>query len=160
MALQIKYIFPLCLTLIAVFAAGCSDSPLSPQEQLRNLLKEAETHLEARDLSSVMAYVDPGYQDKSGRDFRALQAMLLGYFMRHKSIHILSKIDEIALPAEDEAVIVLFTGLAGNPQAQDVTLSQWRGDLLRLQLQFKRRDDDWLLQTAQWRRATPQDFTL
>jgi hypothetical protein len=159
-ALRIKSHFPIYLILIGIFVGACSDSPLSPEEQLRNILREAEAHLEARDLSSAMAYVDPGYQDKSGRDFRALKAMLLGYFMRHKSIHILSKIDEIDLHTENEAGIVLFAGLAGNPQGQDVTLSQWRGDLLRLQLQFKRRDDEWLLQTAEWRRATPQDFAL
>jgi hypothetical protein len=107
-----------------------------------------------------MAYVDPGYEDRSGRDFRALRAMLLGYFMRHKSIHILSKIDEIVLHSEHEAGIVLFAGLAGAPQEQEMPLSQWRGDLLRLQLEFKRRDDDWLLQKAEWRRATPQDFAF
>ncbi|MGD8911981.1 MAG: hypothetical protein PVI97_11575 [Candidatus Thiodiazotropha sp.] len=148
------------IILISLLLVACSDTPLSPQEQLRNILSEAEVSLEARQLTSVMAYVDPGYQDKSGRDFRALKAMLLGYFMRHKSIHILSKVDEIVLHTDNEAHVVLFAGLAGNPQEKDMPLSQWRGDLLRLQLQFSRSDDDWLLQTAEWRRASPQDFAF
>jgi hypothetical protein len=159
-ALRQQFHIPIYLILISIFVGGCSDTPLSPEEQLRNILGEAETHLEARDLSSVMAYVDSGYQDKSGRDIRALKAMMLGYFMRHKSIYILSKIDEIVVHSEHEAGIVLFAGLAGAPQEQEMPLSQWRGDLLRLQLQFKRRDDDWLLQTAEWRRVTPQDFAF
>jgi hypothetical protein len=158
--LEIRITFRIGLILISLFLAACSDSPPSPQEQLRNILSEAETFLEARELSSVMAYVDPDYQDRNGRDFRALRAMLLGYFIRHKSIYILSKIDEIVLRNENEAHIVVFAGLAGNPQEKDLSLSQWRGDLLRLQLQFKRRDNDWLLQTAEWRRASPQDLAF
>ncbi|PVV20934.1 MAG: hypothetical protein B6D79_14240, partial [gamma proteobacterium symbiont of Ctena orbiculata] len=88
------------LLLFTLFVAGCSDRPLSPEEQLRNILSEAESYLEARDLSSAMEFVDPAYEDRSGRDFRALKAMLLSYFMRHKSIHIVSKIDQIDLRAE------------------------------------------------------------
>jgi hypothetical protein len=150
----------LILSLIGLFVTACSDTPLSPEQQLSNILNEAETYLEARELTSAMAYVDPGYQDNSGRDFRALKALLLGYLMRHKSIHIFSKVDTIVIHAENEAEVVLFAGLAATSQQQDVTPAQWRGDLLRLELQFKRRDDDWLLQTAQWRRATPLDFNF
>ncbi|PVV05877.1 MAG: hypothetical protein B6D77_17495 [gamma proteobacterium symbiont of Ctena orbiculata] len=149
------------LLLFTLFVAGCSDRPLSPEEQLRNILSEAESYLEARDLSSAMEFVDPAYEDRSGRDFRALKAMLLSYFMRHKSIHIVSKIDQIDLRAENESEVVLFAGLAGSSQEAVMAPAQWRGDLLRLQLLFKRGDgDDWRLRMAEWRRATPQDFSF
>ncbi|MEW8030494.1 MAG: hypothetical protein AB2792_19365 [Candidatus Thiodiazotropha sp.] len=148
------------LILVGLLSSGCSDSPPSPEQQIRNILSEAEAYLEARDLSSAMTYVDPDYSDESGRDFRTLKRMLLGYFMRHKSIHIFSTIDRIDLHSENEAEVVLFAGLAGSPQVAEMTLSQWRGELLRLQLRFIRSDDDWLLRMAQWRRATPQDIAL
>lgn len=148
------------LVLVSFLSVGCSETPLGPEEQLRNIISEAETYLESRDLSSAMAFVDPAYRDESGRDFRELKATLLGYFMRHKSIHIISTIDQIDLRSENEAEVVLFAGLAGSQQETDMTLSQWRGELLRLQFLFTRSDDDWRLQMAQWRRATPQDFAL
>jgi hypothetical protein len=148
------------LTLLGVFFTACSDAPLDPEEQLVNILNKAERYLETRELSSAMAYVDPGYQDKSGRDFRALRAMLFGYLMGHESIHIFTKINEIVLHNEDQANVVLFAGLAATAQSQDMTLSQWRGNLLRLEFRFKRSDDDWLLETAQWRRALPEDFSF
>lgn len=161
MAISYLSRFSTFLLLITLLTAGCSDHPLSPEEQLRSILSEAETYLEARDLSSAMAFVDPAYKDKSGRDFRALKAMLLGYFMRHKSIHIISKIDYVDLQVEHEANVVVFAGLAGSPQEAEMALAHWRGDLLRFQLLFKRSDDDdWRLQMAEWRRATPQDFAF
>ncbi|MES9816858.1 MAG: hypothetical protein ABW155_09420 [Candidatus Thiodiazotropha sp.] len=148
------------LIIVSLLSVGCSDTPLSPEEQLRNVISEAETYLESRDLSSAMTFVDPAYRDESGRDFRELKAMLLGYFMRHKSIYIISTIDQIDIRSENQAEVVLFAGLAGSPQETEMTLSQWHGELLRLKLMFTRGDDDWRLQMAQWRRATPQDFAL
>jgi hypothetical protein len=158
--IRIKYRNITILALISLLLIACTDTPLTAQEQLSNILSEAETYLEARELTSAMAHVDPDYQDNSGRDFRAIKALLLGYLMRHKSIHIFSKIDTIVVHTENEADVVLFAGLAATPQEQGVTPAQWRGDLLRLELQFKRTDDDWLLKTAQWRRATAQDFNF
>jgi hypothetical protein len=158
--IRIKFRSAIILLLISLIISACSDAPLSPEEQLSNILKEAETYLEARDLTSAMGFVDPDYQDKTGRDFRALKAMLLGYLMRHKSIHIFSKVDTIDIHTANEAEAVVFAGLAATPQERDLTPAQWRGDLLRLELRFKRRDDDWLLHTAQWRRAMPEDFAF
>lgn len=160
MEIRLKSRISIIALLAGLLLAACGDAPLSPEAQLSHILEKAERHLEARDLSSAMSYVDPGYQDKSGRDFRALKGMLLGYLMRHKSIHILSKIEQIVLLSENEAEVVLYAGLAATPQEQDARLSQWRGDLLRLELRFKHSDDDWLLQAARWRRAMPEDFTF
>ncbi|MEW8400339.1 MAG: hypothetical protein AB2717_06545 [Candidatus Thiodiazotropha sp.] len=147
--------------LISLMYGGCSDRPPSVEEQLQQLLNQAETHLEARDLSSAMAFVDPAYSDGDGRDFRALRAMLVGYFLRHKSIHIISKVDQIELLPEGDAEVVVFAGLAGSPQQVEQGLSQWRGDLLRLKLLFVAQGDgEWRLRSAEWRRAAPQDFSL
>ncbi|MES9993624.1 MAG: hypothetical protein ABW098_16865 [Candidatus Thiodiazotropha sp.] len=159
-------IFPIsryhaALLFLTLLTAGCSEQPLSVEQQLQQLLSQAETHLESRDLSSAMGFVDSAYSDSEGRDFRALRTMLVGYFMRHKSIHILSKIDQIELLASGDAQVVVFAGLAASPQALERGLSQWRGDLLRLQLLFVQHNEgEWLLRTAQWRRARPEDFAL
>ncbi len=144
-----------------LICGACSDTQLTAEEQLRNLLQEAEKQLEARDLNSAMVYVDPAYSDSAGRDYRALKALLFGYLLRHKSIHILSKIDHIELVSDGEAVLVVFAGLVGSPQEAEMALSTWRGDLLRLQLHFfNNSQGDWLLHRAEWRRATTQDFAL
>ncbi|MEW8625409.1 MAG: hypothetical protein AB2551_06635 [Candidatus Thiodiazotropha sp.] len=137
---------------------GCSDDPVSVDEQLRTTIREAESFIQARDLSATLEFVHADYRDNNGLDLRQLRAMLAGYFLRHKSIHILTTIDNIAVDESGRAKVLLYAGLAGSPQDRETSLSQWRGDLLRLDLTFLQQDEEWLLAEADWRRATPQDF--
>jgi hypothetical protein len=137
---------------------GCSDDPVSADEQLRNTIREAESFIQARDLAATLEFVHPDYQDNQGFDIRKLRAMLAGYFLRHKSIHLLTSIDSIEVADTGRARVLLYAGMAGSPQERETSLSQWRGDLLRLDLSFLQQDDDWLLRRAEWRRASPQDL--
>ena len=145
--------------LLSLLLSGCSEDPANPEERLRQTIAEAEALLQARELSDALDYVHPDYQDKHGRDVRQLRALLTGYFLRHKSIHILSRIEQIDLTEDGGAHVLLFAGLAGSPQEGAVSLDQWRGDLLRLQLDFVQNgEQEWLLRQAGWRRARPDDF--
>lgn len=146
------------ILLLAHGILGCSDDPLSAEEQLRGTIREAESTIQARDLSATLEFVDADYRDNNGFDLRQLRAMLAGYFLRHKSIHILTTIDNIEVREDGYAQVLIYAGLAGSPQDRERSLSQWRGDLLRLELTFLQQDDDWLVSEADWRRATPQDF--
>jgi hypothetical protein len=148
----------LSVLLLAQLIWGCSDGPLSADDQLRNTLREAESYIQARDLSSTLGFIHQEYRDNNGHDLPQLRAMLAGYFLRHKSIHILSKIDRIEVEEGGRAKVLLYAGLAGSAEEREASLSQWRGDLLRLNLTFLQQDDDWMLIEAEWRRATTQDF--
>jgi hypothetical protein len=141
-----------------LFIWGCTSDPVTPEERLRQTIAQAEVYLQDRDLSEAMNYVHSDYQDKNGLDIRQLRAMLAGYFIRHQSIYILTRIEQINLSKDDEAQVLLFAGLAGSSQQRSASLSQWRGDLIRLDLRFVLQGDDWLLRQADWRRAGPEDF--
>ncbi|MCU7906422.1 MAG: hypothetical protein KZQ76_11395 [Candidatus Thiodiazotropha sp. (ex Epidulcina cf. delphinae)] len=146
--------------LMLLLISGCSDRTPTPEERLRALIAEAESHLEARDLSAAMAFVDPAYRDSRGRDIRQLRAMLAGYFLRHGSIHILSGIKHIEIKTASDAQVLIYAGLAGSPEETAKPLSEWRGDLLRLQLRFVSDDGEWRLKEVTWRRVRPEDFIL
>lgn len=144
--------------LLVLFSWGCSNAPETADEQLRQTISEAESSIQAHDLSQAMSYVHPDYQDRHGLDLRQLRAMLAGYFLRHQSLYILSDIEKIEVMQEDEAKVLLFVGVAGSPQQSASSLGQWRGDLLRLDLRFIKQGDEWRVRQADWRRATPEDF--
>jgi hypothetical protein len=137
---------------------GCSDEPANPDEQIRKTIQEAESSIQARNLSETLRYVHPEYRDNRGLDLKQLRRMLAGYFLRHQAIYILTSIEKIEVDEAGEASVRLFAGLAGSAQEQSSNLREWRGDLLRLDLTFILNDDAWLLHHADWRRATPQDF--
>ncbi|MCU7932256.1 MAG: hypothetical protein KZQ90_15760 [Candidatus Thiodiazotropha sp. (ex Codakia rugifera)] len=140
---------------------GCSSEPTDPEQQLRTLITDGEMAIESRDLSAVLEMVDPQYLDKQQRDYHQLRALLAGYFLRHRSIHIISSIEQIEIKAGGIAQVTLYAGLAGSPQEDAMPLSQWRGDLIRLQLNVILSDDEaWLVRGADWHKAHPGDWVL
>jgi hypothetical protein len=139
--------------------AACGHEPISPEEQLRAVLEAGEREVEARELSAVMELVDPDYRDEHQRDWRQMRALLAGYFFRHPSIYVISQVERIEIHQPDRASVVLFAGLAGSAQEAASPLSGWRGNLLRLDLEFTRRDEEtWLLVSAAWRPVTRDDL--
>jgi ketosteroid isomerase-like protein len=150
--------YPLLFSFLLL--VGCSDEPQSPEVQLTQLIEAAEQAVEARDLSAVMDYVDQDYRDAGHRDRSQLRGLLAGYFMRHPSIYVVSKIDRIDLPSQGEAKVVIFAGLAASAKAAAGPLTGWRGNLLRLDLGFRfNSDGEWHLHSASWRPARREDFT-
>ncbi|MEJ2394907.1 MAG: hypothetical protein P8Z77_09005 [Candidatus Thiodiazotropha sp.] len=146
--------------LVMLLFSGCSGEPLSPEAQLRALLAAGEMEIESRDLSAVMERVAPDYLDARQRDWRQMRALLAGYFLRHPSIFVISQIDRIHIIEPGRAQVVVLAGLAGSAQEAAGPLGGWRGNLLRLDLTFKRNADEaWQLTGADWRPATREDFT-
>ncbi|MCU7884329.1 MAG: hypothetical protein KZQ82_09025 [Candidatus Thiodiazotropha sp. (ex Lucinoma annulata)] len=149
------------LFLMSILLIGCSSEPLDPEQQLRTLITDGEAAIESRDLSAVLEMVDSRYLDKQQRDYHQLRALLAGYFLRHRSIHIISRIERIEIETGGVAQVTLYVGLAGSPQENAMPLSQWRGDLIRLQLHVVLSDDEaWLVSGADWRPAHPSDLVL
>ncbi len=148
-----------CLYLLLLLLAGCSgDSQDSPEAQIKVLLDAAETALESRSLGDSLELISPAYRDAEGRDHQAMKRLLMGYFLRNKSIHVLKQTQEISLLSDNAARVILFAGVAGNqPEVMD-SLAQWRGDLIRLQADLVLEDGDWRLGSASWRRASQGDL--
>jgi hypothetical protein len=149
----------LVLTLTLLSLSGCSSAPEMPEDQLRQLIQQAETAVESRSLFDVTALIDPAYTDAEGRNFYQLRGLIAGYFFRHPSIFVISRIDRIELSGDNAAKVLLYAGLAGSAQQATGPLSGWRGNLLRFELDFRRNGaDDWRLYSAEWRPATREDF--
>lgn len=149
-----------CFCLLAwILLAGCSrQAQESPQDQIKALLDAAETAVESRSLDQSAELISSGYGDEAGRDRRALKRLLLGYFLRNKSIHVLQQVQEISLLSDTSARVVLYAGVAGSLPAMGDSLAQWRGDLVRLEAELVLEDDGWRLKSASWRRASHGDL--
>jgi hypothetical protein len=133
---------------------SCSDDPHSPEERVRQSIREAEDLIERRVLSKVMSHVHPNYLDQDGRDFQQLRIMLAGYFLRNQSIHIISRVKQIEIDADGKAQAVIYAGVAGGSQRPSDSLETWRSDLLQLQLTFVEDEGEgWLLSQASWERV-------
>lgn len=151
---------PVLLALALLTLCGCGRAPETPEDQLRQLIQEAEAAVESRHLSDLTVLIDPAYTDAEGRNFYQLRGMIAGYFFRHPSIFVISRVDRIELTGDAAAKVLLYAGLAGSAQEAAGPLSGWRANLLRFELDFRRNAaGDWRLHSADWRPATREDFT-
>jgi hypothetical protein len=138
--------------------SGCSDEPLSPEEEVRLYLKSFEIAVEERSLGQVKELIAEDYRDESGRVRREIVRIAAGYLLRNKSIHLLTQVDRIDILDEERARASLFVAMAGSPIASADYLLSLRADLHRFEVELERRDEGWRLTSARWRRAQAQDF--
>lgn len=153
----LRVVSRLFLLTTAICVSACSrDEGLSPEEQIKAFLDHAETAVEARDLSAASEIISERYTDKAGRDQREVKRLLMGYFLRNRSIRLLMKVDEIHLVSPANAKVLLTVGMAGQGQQAPSEWSQWRGDLQYLELDLVRETgDQWRLLSAGWSRTRP-----
>lgn len=146
-------------TLCLILLAGCSE-PDSPEQQIRHLLGSAEQAIEQRSLAQAKQYLSENYQDRNNRSRRDVARLLAGYFLRHKSIHLLTQVHHIEViePDQDRARVVLYVAMAGRPIGSAAQLIDIRADLFRIELGLMREESDWRVHSGDWRRANRRDF--
>ncbi len=150
---------PLITLALLILLTACGGAPDDPEAVLREVIAEGEQRIEERDLFAAMEFVDQRYSDDRGNGWAQLRAQLAGYFLRHPSITIISKIDQVRLVDETQAEVVLYAGLAGSATEASAPLAGWRANLLRFEFRFQlNEDDEWRLIHATWRQAQREDF--
>jgi len=150
------YFFVTWLVFISLVLSACSDKK-SPEDQVRQFVAEAVTAAESREALSIRKLVSDTYKDDGRRDRRALTALAMGYFLRHKNIHLFTQIDEVKFSDPGKASLKLYVAMTGSPVKGAQALFDMRADLYQFDLMLAREGDDWLLQKLHWQRANIED---
>ncbi len=150
------------LIIIIVFLSACDGfSKDTPEEQIMDFLNRAEFRVESRDVSATTALISYDYADLWGRDREAMRRLLTGYFLRHRSIHVLKKIENITVASESSAQVLMYAGLAGTAaeHAESLSFREWRGDVIRLEADLVRETDgQWRVLRLNWRQMNKDDL--
>lgn len=148
------------LPFLSALLIGCSDAvDLSPEDQIRTLLDQAEGAVETRDLTEAAGLISTEYMDRSGRDRQQLRSLLAGYFLRHRQIHVLKQIQQITFSDEKHSRVILYAGITGSRAEYTNAISQWRGDFIRLEIDLVlEENEDWRVLRASWQRASRGDL--
>lgn len=144
--------------LLAVLSA-CSGDPDNPEQQIREMISAGEEAVEARSIITVREFIASDYQDKRGRQKRDIQRLVAGYMLRNKSIHLLTRVRDIALNNDKtKADVILYVGMANMPATSADQLMLTRADLYRFDLSLILDEDDWRVVSGSWRQARLEDF--
>jgi hypothetical protein len=121
-------------------------------------LAEAEAAAEAREVGVLAEAISERYADAAGRGRQAVKRLLSYTFMRHQSIHLLTRHHEVTIAEPGRAEAVVFVAMAGTPIAAVEDLAGLRADLYRFAFALEEEDGAWRVVRADWRPARAEDF--
>ncbi len=142
----------LVLLLAALALQGCRDGGESPEEQIRRFIDAGVQAAEDRSVDALSELVHDNYIDQQGRNRQQLGLMSRAYFMRHRNIHLFTRIDSIEFLAENQASVSLLVAMAGTVISDVDALASLSARIYRFELQLVK-EDDWRLRHASWEPA-------
>ncbi|GFE78654.1 hypothetical protein GCM10011487_06540 [Steroidobacter agaridevorans] len=120
---------------------ACGDKG-SPEQQVRTVIEQMEQAAEDRDAGGLKAYLSDDYRDANGRGAEEAARYARGYFIANQSIHLLTRIEELTFPTEDEARAQVLVGMMGRDAA---ATNDWElaGELRAFKIALRREDGEW-----------------
>lgn len=152
---------PLSLVgLLALALVACQSPRSEPEQEIRELISAAESAAEARDFDGLGRMISEDYTGDGGVDRAALRRMLRLTMMRHRNIHLSTRVGEIRFVRPDHVDVSVLLAMASRPFADDATFGL-NADVYRLDLQLVDEGDrSWRLIHAAWRPARGADLLL
>ncbi len=138
--------------------AACSRDSGSPEAEIRALVAQAQTAAEERNVGGLRALVAADYADAHGYDRKAVENLIRLHVLRNQSIHLFTRIGDIAFPQTDRATVRVAVAMAGRPVANAGELVGVNADLYRFDLELIRWNGAWQVQRAAWEPARLDDF--
>ena len=156
--MEVRLALRLALSLtILILLQACSETAKSPENEIREFIKSGVEAAEDRNLDALSDLIHVNYLDQKGYNRQRIVGLLRAYFFKHKKFYLFTKIDEIDLIAENEAIVRLHVAMAGSVISDIDAIAALRARIYEFELQLIRKDD-WLLQHASWRPASIIDF--
>jgi len=149
---QVERLFPAArasaIVLAALLLGGCGRDD-SPEARVRAVIAAGEAAAEERDLAGVLEHVSPAFRDEHGRGPDELRQYLRGYFVRHPSVHLLTRVEIVEFPYRDYARVHLKVGMLGRESA-GATSFDLAADAKEIVLELALEDDEWRVVRAAW----------
>ncbi|HWK52356.1 MAG TPA: hypothetical protein VNR40_20820, partial [Steroidobacter sp.] len=114
----------------------------SPEQQVRALIGQLEQAAENRNVGDLKAHLSEEYRDSNGMGAEDTARYVRGYFIANQSIHLLTRIEELTFPTDDEARAQVLVGMLGRgAEATD----QWdlAAELHTFKIALRREDGEW-----------------
>lgn len=136
---------------------ACSDNEITNEDRIRQYIDAGKLAAENRSHSDFSDLIHKSYLDPKGLNKQQLIKLVRAYFFRHKNIHLLIKVDDIAFDGDNLAFVTMHIAMAGNVISDANALTSLRANIYKFELRLIN-DDEWLLQQASWQKATVKDM--
>lgn len=136
----------LALVIFALAACGNDDSP---EQQVRAVFDRMERAAESRSVGDLMEHVSADYRGANDQHPDEASRYVRGYFIANRSIHLLTRVDQLEFPSDDEARAKVLVGMVGR-EADSSAAWNLAADLYELDVVLIREGGDWKVTYAEW----------
>ena len=136
---------------------ACSEAE-TPEQRVRAVLAALEESAQQRDAGAMKEHISDVYSDENGNDKRTVTQLVAFHLLQNQSVHLLTRVQSLEIPAPTEAQASVLVAMAGAPIDGPDALLALRADLYRFDLSFREEDGDWRIRSAEWRPAAVEDF--
>lgn len=139
------------LLLSLIFIACSDDNGLTPEQQVKAVVKQMETSLEDRNLSQLFEHVSDNYNDHKGNDKKALRRFAQIYTLRNQSIALLTTITSLEVIDQNTVAIEANVLMGAKRESDGNLLNQLSADAESISAVFQQEGSDWRLLSMSWR---------
>ncbi len=143
--------------LTAMLLVACS-AGVTPEQEIRALLLEAEIAAEERDVGDFSRLISPQYGDQYGHDKDELLRLLRLQMIRNQVIYLWLQIAEINVISDASAEATVRVAMAGGPLQSFEDLARLGAELYRFELELVKESGKWRIARAAWDHALETDF--
>ena len=125
---------------------GCARNEDGAEAQIRSWISSGVEAAEAKARRDLVAMISPAYADARGNGRDDIENMLRAYFLRARTVGLVTSVDEVRIVADGYANVSLTVGMAGRTDG----VLGFDADAYRFELELEREGDDWQLISARW----------
>lgn len=142
--------------LVLLVLAGCTEPP-PPEARVRAFLGEIEELAEAREYMALVDRIAGDYLDAHGNDKLKAAALLRGFYLKNRSVHLLVKVGEITTPTPDRATARIYVAMASRPFDEAGVPD---ADMHQVDLELAADGNSYEILQTTWRRASATDLVF
>lgn len=139
--------------LLGMVLSGCHGSE-TPEDRVRATLQRAQQAVVDGDLGILTELISDDYADEAGRDRGAVVALLRRQFIENRSIHLLTRVQDVAVPETGRAEASVLVAAGAAPLSdEEENFSTLKADLYRFEIVLSEEEPGrWTVVRAAWRR--------
>jgi hypothetical protein len=136
---------------------GCSLAAMSgchkktEEDKVKEVITDIQAASEAKDIGKIVKSISKTYHDPRGNDYNSIKAALLGYFFRHRKIHVYLTNMEVSVQGAS-AKAAFQAVFSGGKSGSGGMLPEELG-VYSFEVSFLKESGRWMVASANWKRS-------
>lgn len=140
------------LSPLLLLLAACAE-PRSDEQRVRDFLQRVETLAEEREHVELMNLIAGDYLDSRGNDKLKAAAILRGFYLRNREVHLYVRTGEIAFPSPGFATATVHVAMARRPMLNSEASSLPIANMHEVKLELVESGDAFKILRSEWQRG-------